>query len=50
VTDVVSPNDYQATLLHLFGMDHDQIIFPVSGRDQTITDGRAARIVKEILA
>jgi hypothetical protein len=50
VTDVVTPNDYQATLLHLFGMDHDQVIFPVNGRDQKITDGRPARIVREILA
>jgi hypothetical protein len=50
VENIVTPNDYQATLLHLLGMEHDQIIFPVNGRDQQITDGRSARVVREILA
>lgn len=50
VTNVVTPNDYQATVLHLLGLDHDKLMFPVSGREQRITDGRSSRIVTEILA
>jgi hypothetical protein len=50
VEDIVTPNDYQATLLQLLGMNHDEIIYPVNGRDQKITDGRSARVVKEIMA
>ncbi len=49
VENVVTPNDYQATLLHLFGIDHEKLIYHSNGRDHRITDGRPARIVKEIL-
>ncbi|MBX3411408.1 MAG: DUF1501 domain-containing protein [Pirellulales bacterium] len=49
VVDPVSPNDYHATLLHLFGFDHTQLAFHYNGQDQKLTDGRPARIVREIL-
>jgi hypothetical protein len=47
--NVVTPNDYQATLLHLLGLDHDKLIYHSNGREQRLTDGRQARIVQEIL-
>jgi hypothetical protein len=46
----VTPNDYQATLLHLFGLQYDKLIFHHNGQEQLLTDGRPARVVKEILA
>jgi hypothetical protein len=46
----VSPNDYQATLLHLFGIDHDRLTYFSNGRAHTLTDGSKCRVVKEILA
>ncbi|MFO0946287.1 MAG: DUF1501 domain-containing protein [Planctomycetota bacterium] len=46
----VSPNDYQATLLHLFGIDHNKLIYHHNGQEQKIADNRPCRIVKEILA
>ena len=49
VTDVVTPNDYQATLLHLFGLDHQQLAYHYNGQEQTITANRSARVVKELL-
>lgn len=49
VTNIVTPNDYQATLLHQFGIDHEQLTYKHSGQDQQITNKRAARVVKEIL-
>ncbi|MEX2111534.1 MAG: DUF1501 domain-containing protein [Pirellulales bacterium] len=48
--DPVSPNDYQATLLHLFGMDHAQLAYQYNGQEQKLTDNRPARVVQELLA
>lgn len=42
--------DYHATLLHLFGLDHERLVFTRSNRDQTLTDGQSARVVEELLA
>ncbi len=50
VENIVTPNDYQRTLMHLFGLDSGQLIFPHNGQEQTITAGRPARVVNEILA
>jgi hypothetical protein len=48
--NVVSPNDYQATLLHLFGLEHERLVYHHNGQEQRLTDGRPARIVREILS
>ncbi len=48
--DVVTPNDYQATILHLLGLDHTKLIYHSNGRQQRLTDGRPARVVEQILA
>jgi hypothetical protein len=48
--NVVTPNDYQATVLHLLGIDHARLVYHHNGREQRITDGRPARIVRDILA
>ncbi len=50
VENVVTPNDFQATILHLLGLDHDKLVYHANGREQRLTDGRPARVVKEILA
>jgi hypothetical protein len=47
--DVVTPNDYQATILHLLGLDHTKLVYHSNGREQRLTDGRTARVVNEIL-
>ena len=47
VENIVTPNDYQATLLHLFGLDHRGS--STLQRPQTKPDRRPARVVKEIL-
>jgi uncharacterized protein (DUF1501 family) len=48
--DPVSPNDYQATLLHLFGLDHEKLAYQYNGQEQKLTDNRPCRIVRELLA
>ena len=45
----LTPNDIQATILHLFGMDHEQLTFHYNGREQLLTNGRECRVVHEIL-
>jgi len=48
--DPVSPNDYQATLLHLFGLEHTKLVYQYNGQEQKLADNGSARVVKEILA
>ena len=48
--NVVTPNDFQATVLHLLGLDHGKLVYHHGGRAQRLTDGRPSRVVKEILA
>jgi len=50
VENVVTPNDFQATLMHLFGLDASRLVFQSNGQEQIITAGRPARVVDEILA
>ena len=49
VENIVTPNDYQATLLHQFGLDHQKLVYHHNGRNQCLTDGRPARVVSEII-
>jgi hypothetical protein len=49
VDNVVTPNDFQATVFHLFGLDHTKLVYHANGREQKITDGRPARVVREVL-
>ena len=48
--DPVGPNDYQATLLHLFGLDHQRLAYQYNGQEQKLTDNRPCRVVSELLA
>ncbi len=50
VRDVVNHYDYHATLLRLFGLDHDQFSYKRGGRVQSLIDGQPARMVDELLA
>lgn len=49
VENVLTPNDFQATILHQFGLDHSRLVYYANGREQRLIDGRPARVVKEIL-
>lgn len=49
IEGVVNHFDYHATLLHLFGLDHEQLTFRRSDRDQTLVDGQPAQIIRELL-
>ncbi|MDA1013227.1 MAG: DUF1501 domain-containing protein [Planctomycetota bacterium] len=50
VENVVTPNDYQATLLHLFGLDHQRLVYHHSGQEHIVTNRRSAKIVSGVLS
>jgi hypothetical protein len=49
IQDRVHIHDLHATLLHLMGLDHEQLTYRFSGRDFRLTDVHG-RVVNEILA
>jgi hypothetical protein len=49
VENVVHVHDLHATILHLFGFDHERFTFRLAGRDFRLTDVHG-RVVKEMLA
>lgn len=48
VADPVSPKDYHATLMRLFGMDHSKLVYHHNGREQSLSDGESCRVITEI--
>jgi uncharacterized protein (DUF1501 family) len=49
VHDIMHVNDFHATILHLFGIDHLRLTYRYQGRDFRLTDV-AGNVVKSILA
>jgi uncharacterized protein (DUF1501 family) len=50
VENRVSVHDFHATILHLLGLNHRDLVFEREGREERITDEFPARVVQEILA
>jgi uncharacterized protein (DUF1501 family) len=49
VKDPVHVNDFHATLLHLFGLDHERLTYRFQGRDFRLTDV-AGKVVNSLVA
>ena len=50
VADPVHINDFNATILHLLGIDHERFTFKFQGLDQRLTGVEPQRVVSELLA
>ncbi len=50
VKDVVTHSDYHATLLHLFGLDPQQLVYSRGGRELSLVENQPCRVVREILS
>ncbi len=50
VEDVVNHFDYHATLLHLFGLEAEQLTYEQNGREQSLVDGQGAKVIDGLLA
>ena len=48
--NVVTPNDFQATVMHLMGMDHEKLVYYSNGRALRLVDGTKAAVIKGLLA
>lgn len=49
VKDIVSHHDYHATIMHLFGLDHEKVTFMRNGSAMKLTDNKGGRIVTDLL-
>jgi uncharacterized protein (DUF1501 family) len=49
VENVVNHYDYHATLLHLFGLDPEQLVYKQNNRERSLLEGKG-KVVHEILA
>ena len=49
VKDPVHVHDFQATLLHLMGINHEELVFKFQGRRYRLTDVHGS-VVHDILA
>lgn len=50
IENIVTHTDYLATLLHLFGLNHEKLVFTRNLQEASLVDKQPARIVSEILA
>jgi hypothetical protein len=50
VEDIVHHFDYHATLMHLFGLEAEQVTYQQNGRPQSLIDGQPARVIPGLLA
>jgi hypothetical protein len=49
VTDIVNHYDYHATLMHLFGLHSEEVVYKRNGRQASLVDGQGGRIISDIL-
>ena len=49
VTDIVNHYDYHATLMHLFGLRSEEVVYKRNGRQASLVDGQGGRIISDIL-
>jgi hypothetical protein len=49
VTDIVNHYDYHATLMNLFGLHAEEVVYKRNGREASLVDGQGGRILSDIL-
>jgi len=50
VENPVHVHDFQATILHLLGLDHERLTYKFQGLDQKLTGVVTAKVVQDVLA
>jgi hypothetical protein len=50
IENVVNHFDYHATLMHLFGIDPDELVYLRNGREQSLLDGQPGNVIDGLLA
>ena len=49
IENIVNHYDYHATLFHLFGLDAETVTYKQNGREQSLLDGQAGKIIADLL-
>lgn len=49
VKDIVHHYDWHATLLHLFGLDHEKLTYLRNGTEMKLTDNQGGQVIKQLL-
>jgi len=49
IENIVNHYDYHATLFHLFGLDAETVTYKQNGREQSLLDGQAGKIIPALL-
>lgn len=50
IKDIVHHYDWHATLLHLFGMDHEKLTYLRNGVEMKLTDNQGGQVINKLLA
>ncbi len=50
VTDVVHHYDYLATVLHMFGLNAEELVYKQNTRNESILDGQPGKVIDKLLA
>jgi len=50
VEGIVTPNDFQTTIMHQFGLHCDQVTYPYNNQQQIVTAHRPSRVVNEVIS
>ncbi|WP_406693920.1 DUF1501 domain-containing protein [Singulisphaera sp. Ch08] len=50
VDNIVTHSDYHATLLNLFGLDHQTLVFKRPNGNGSLVDGQPAKVIQSLLA
>lgn len=48
-TNIMTPNDFQATILHQFGLSPEKLVYYSNGRAQHLIEAPTARVVRDIV-
>ena len=49
VADKVTPHDFHATLLHLFGLDVQRLVYARGNTELSLLDGQPGKVVSSVL-
>jgi hypothetical protein len=47
--DSISHHELHATILYLFGLESQRLVYRYNGREQSLLDNQPGRVVREIL-
>ena len=50
IDGIVTAPDFHATVMHLFGLNHEKVEYKRNGQSMVLTNGQPARVLTELIA